>query len=383
MALSINSNIKRKLGWMVATTFGGLLLLLVFFHHTFSDNLHREKRHQSKSLATASIGVINSFYSQFLAGKLTEVEAKHLAQTALAQATYDQCGYFWIHDLQGNLVMHPMAPEHAGQPIEQWLNKEGVTLFKRFDDTAQQGGGWVEYQWPKPGEITKSPKLSYVALFEPWQWVVGTGIYLEDSHKEIERSFIRSLEVLAIVFGSIVIVSWILARRFTLQLEELAIRDPLTTLYTRRYLNETQDLFVRHDMRDKASHLYVIFLDIDYFKNINDRYGHLTGDAILSNIGHWIRQQTRADDLCVRYGGEEFLVITLATSHADIINLTERIRHPTYSNTHPPALPKVTLSAGVAMRQPEEDFHSLLSRADQLLYKAKRQGRNCVVMDSI
>lgn len=164
-------------------------------------------------------------------------------------------------------------------------------------------------------------------------------------------------------------------------LREQSIRDFLTGLYNRRYLEVTLE---REILRAARQHfqLGIIMLDVDNFKYFNDTYGHLTGDAILQELGNMLMERFRGDDVASRYGGDEFLIVLPNASRKITCDRAEMIRQ-NVSNfqanwQYPEA---VTLSIGVAI-YPEHGTTSseVLKAADGALYRAKNEGRNQVVV---
>lgn len=166
------------------------------------------------------------------------------------------------------------------------------------------------------------------------------------------------------------------------RLQELATQDELTTLYNRRFLmTRLQEELARSA---RFSHpLAVAMIDLDYFKQINDHHGHAVGDAVLREIGHLLRQQTRGLDLVCRYGGEEFAIVMVETGLEGASQCAEKVRRAVEAHTFPGEAGeplRVTVSIGlVGWQGGTEDAGALLSAADQALYEAKRQGRNRVV----
>ena len=162
-------------------------------------------------------------------------------------------------------------------------------------------------------------------------------------------------------------------------LHQLAIRDPLTNLYNRRFMEETLEREWQRAQRRK-SQLGIVMVDLDHFKRFNDTYGHDVGDALLRATAQFLVSQVRASDFVCRYGGEEFTLIFPEADLQAVANRMEKIRAgivtlPEFSGRN------VTLSAGVAM-YPAHDDHpaGLLKIADQALYRAKSSGRNRVVV---
>jgi two-component system cell cycle response regulator len=167
---------------------------------------------------------------------------------------------------------------------------------------------------------------------------------------------------------------------------ELAVTDPLTGLYNRRYMESHVGTLVdRSAARGKS--LSVLLLDIDYFKSINDSYGHDAGDDVLRDFSDRLRACIRGIDLACRYGGEEFVVVMPDTDIGVATMVAERIRRRVAGDTFPISRGQraieVTISIGIAARAaPEDTAAMILKRADDALYRAKRDGRNRVVSDA-
>ena len=167
---------------------------------------------------------------------------------------------------------------------------------------------------------------------------------------------------------------------------EMAILDPLTALHNRRYMtSHLKTLFEESSRRGKP--LSVLLLDIDYFKAVNDSYGHDAGDSVLREFAARVRRNIRGIDLACRLGGEEFVVVMPDTDLAKAYLVGERLRQciaaaPFYAGERIGTL-EVTASVGVASLEFADDTPELiLKRADQALYCAKRDGRNRVVADA-
>jgi len=167
--------------------------------------------------------------------------------------------------------------------------------------------------------------------------------------------------------------------RETLRLQ--SIRDPLTGLYNRRYMEEAFELELRRATRYDR-HLGLIMMDLDNFKQFNDTYGHRAGDLLLKELGKYLLSHKRGDDIACRYGGEEFLLILPETSLENTIERAEQLREEISRLTVDLRGKHLgfTISVGVAA-YPEHgiSMETLINAADEALYQAKRQGRNCVV----
>ena len=182
----------------------------------------------------------------------------------------------------------------------------------------------------------------------------------------------------------------LLARIRTLEAENRrlrsqAARDPLTGLHTRRFMKDVAGRMLAFHDRDPDHPVALIVCDVDRFKALNDTYGHPMGDAALRRIGVLIRRNVRRSDLAVRLGGEEFAIFVSGPSARACHVLAERlleaarvVRLPGKARNH-----ALTLSFGVAHHRPKESLERLIARADRLLYKAKRDGRDRIEAEAI
>jgi diguanylate cyclase (GGDEF)-like protein len=171
-------------------------------------------------------------------------------------------------------------------------------------------------------------------------------------------------------------------KRIQDELQKIARTDPLTGLFNRRHFFEIAEKEFAESVRYHRP-LSVIILDLDLFKDINDTYGHLVGDKALIHIGKLMAEAIRTPDTLARYGGEEFVILLPETVNANAMIFAERLLtlikdYPLKTGSDEIYL---TASFGVAGKLDEgkETFDHLISKADQALYKAKRDGRNRVV----
>ena len=154
--------------------------------------------------------------------------------------------------------------------------------------------------------------------------------------------------------------------------EELSLKDALTGLWNRRQLYLFIDqLQSRADRSGEGFSL--ILMDLDHFKEYNDSHGHNAGDELLVSVAEVIREASREEDLPVRYGGEEFLLVLPRAGLQQAAQVAERIRHALEQKTG------CSLSAGIAVYGLQESFDKLIAKADKALYLAKSQGRNRVI----
>ena len=197
---------------------------------------------------------------------------------------------------------------------------------------------------------------------------------------KVEQSFdYRKLIYITIVF--LIIVLLLMYRQNTIskmnkKLEELSITDNLTKLYNRNKLDEV--LITQSNNSNRFSNTFgIIIIDIDYFKKVNDTYGHQMGDTVLKEFAQIIKTNSRQTDTVGRWGGEEFMIICSETQLEGIVTLAQNLRQQIESYSFSIKEQK-TASFGVSIYKKDEKIENMVKRADDALYNAKENGRNKV-----
>jgi signal transduction histidine kinase len=176
----------------------------------FEAALIQEKRVLIKELAGSVCDLLGHYHQRTISGELTVEEAQDRVLKRIRAMHYgpENKGYFWIHDLEPRMVMHPYRPDLEGRNIAGLKDSEGTPLILEMNRTVQEQpsrDGYVDYLWQWMDEAdTEVPKFSYVRLFEPWGWVVGTGVYLKDVHAEVAlvtRGFRHNLYIAFLIIA--------------------------------------------------------------------------------------------------------------------------------------------------------------------------------------
>ncbi|WP_121628012.1 cache domain-containing protein [Poseidonibacter antarcticus] len=129
-----------------------------------------------------------------LKGVLSEDALKYRLKTIVEESRYGKTGYFWINDTNAVIVMHPFKPQLNGKDLTNYKDKGGKQIFKEFADLAKaKNEGFVDYVWPKPGFETPQKKVSFVKLFKPYNWVIGTGEYVSDVSSKIKKEALETI----------------------------------------------------------------------------------------------------------------------------------------------------------------------------------------------
>ena len=562
-----------------------LLAIFVYYIPYIESRMLEERRTSVRNAVELAHGIAAHFHNEVAEGDLERSTAQQYAMETIKDLRYPPNGYIWIHNSSLRMIMHPTITELDGNNLKGFTDATGFALFERMVElTDSQASGYVSYMWPKPGEGKPSPKLSYVKKFEPWEWVLGSGVYIDHVERDMNDLILISIggailisivliiaaygtginisrrlslirdglhqiasdrgdidltrrisiinndeidslsqefnqlieqihnlkqvrlkidelqsaeeiyEYLADFFtkemgisnfrfyevdeyneqmcvvlerGSVpeerhcknipIIQSWnsqkigikpgeskrqtniygqyqstdsyeyiniplvsagstfgviqfvidkaldftekdkifdaigrgrryikeaipvLDARRLTAKLRFSALSDPLTGLHNRRFLEECQErLCAGVDRRHKV--LGILMCDLDYFKQINDEYGHDAGDQALVEVATLLSRTVRKMDMVIRMGGEEFLIVLKDVEAGMPLTVAEKIRQKVAKQELKLAgmvSVNLTVSIGVAEYPVDNsDFELVIKYADLAAYHAKHAGRN-------
>jgi methyl-accepting chemotaxis protein len=218
---SLKLSTKILAGGAAATlVFAGVLVLL---HLRINDYAYTVKEEKVRSLVESAMGVVGDYGAQAERGALSRAEAQRAALAALKAMRYAGNNYFWVNDMQARMVMHPTNPMLDGKDLHDYKDPSGDAPFVRMVEVCRKaGGGPVRYMWPKPGSAEPEPKVSYVKLYAPWGWVVGTGIYVDDVEAELGEMARRAGLTLVLVGAVFALLSLALARSVARPVERIA-----------------------------------------------------------------------------------------------------------------------------------------------------------------
>ena len=204
----------------------------------------------------------------------------------------------------------------------------------------------------------------------------------QEALEDIQRTLYLNLIVCAAITLLVLLIVHLTINRYQRRLEQMATTDNLTGLANRHALELLLEQASREALRQRSP-LSAILLDIDRFKEINDKHGHLCGDTVLQGLAATLKANLRSADIACRWGGEEFLIILKDTDRSAATNVANTLRAKVEQQQHEFAQGSagITISAGVVAFRPEESPESFIARADHLLLKAKEEGRNRVYSD--
>ena len=214
-------SIGRRLSLVTLMVLVLLGLLLFSCLQIYQQGLMAEKSRQTQAQVETAYSLVAEFEARVRRGELSEANAKAQALALLKELRYGQDDYFWINDSHPTMVMHPMKPALDGQDLSGVEDKQGLKLFVAFAELAKaQGAGEVAYYWPKPGVEEPVRKISYVKRFAPWDWIIGTGVYVDDVEAQYREVLFTLLGIGALLAVLLFLVVGLIVRSIVVPLSQ-------------------------------------------------------------------------------------------------------------------------------------------------------------------
>ncbi|MEA2111674.1 MAG: cache domain-containing protein [Campylobacterota bacterium] len=335
--------------------------------------------------------------------------------------------YTFVLSTKGKILMNASIPEYEGKNLSDIKDKNTTSVINniisklRDKDSAQ-----LAYEWLNPSTNKVEIKYTYIQKVPNSDWIIGSGFYVSDINSKILKQKLdlngflslksnNVLYIALIVMFISLLASYYLTKKLKenfaiykknintqknelLQLndtleskvehrtseleklkndfEKLATIDTLTQIDNRYSLMEQFAMEINRSKRYDTS-LSIIMLDIDFFKQVNDIYGHAVGDCVLTALASLIKRNLRESDIVGRYGGEEFIIILPGTDLEDAKQFAHRLREDVQEHSFD-TIKQITISLGLVELRREESIDDVFKRVDDLLYKSKTDGRNRV-----
>lgn len=196
-----NMKLSAKIMAFAAAMAVFFTVMLVYLYKQTEQSMWTAKRQQTKELVVSTTALVKHAHDQISEKGLSEAQAKQMALEAVKDLRYGNDDYFFIMDTKCNMVMHPIKPELDGKDQSEEKDPNGKPLFKDMAAACEKGdGGFVDYMWPKAGSTAPQPKVTYVQAFTEWDWIIGSGIYVDDVQKQM-AAMLR-----VIVIGAVIIM---------------------------------------------------------------------------------------------------------------------------------------------------------------------------------
>lgn len=352
--------------------------------------------------------------------------------------------YMFILTYDGLELGNGKYPEIIGKNIWDMKDINGIKVNQRLIKMARESkdGVYITQKWIKDTDKLDKDKLYYAEALPEWEWVIGSGIYVDDINKNIKKNeailkkaFEKELKTVTILMIGIMLIVVLYLKKINykinkkiefvvefferaskeriyidieklkytelkkmaasvnsmikdrydienkinqinIQLKEMSITDGLTGLYNHKYIYKILKKEIEKACVLK-SNLAIIMFDIDHFKKVNDLHGHQFGDDVLVEIANYIKHCVGKNGFVGRYGGEEFLIVLPDADIESAYEKAECIRKGIKNIEFKNEDHIVTISGGVVQFQ-QESCKAIVNRADQLLYKAKENGRDII-----
>jgi methyl-accepting chemotaxis protein len=212
----VRFSIGLRIYSIIGLSFCGLIGLAAMQASNLADSLKQQRQNELSHLAQIALSIAREEYDASVRDHTPDDLARKTAAARISKLRYGDGDYFWINDLGPRMIMHPAKPELNGQDLTDNKDPNGKRLFVEFVNVVKkQGSGFVDYQWPKPGKDAPQPKLSYVTGFEPWGWIIGTGVYIDDLQVQLWDSARTVIVAALIVIGLLGTVTLIIARKIS------------------------------------------------------------------------------------------------------------------------------------------------------------------------
>ncbi len=208
--------IAHRVSTLIALSAAGLIIVAGMMLMDLRGSLIEQKQNELRQLVESAAAIADANHKRAEAGEISLEEAQQLSLTAIGDIRYNGSDYFWVNDMQSVMVMHPIKPALNGKDLSGLKDKAGTQIFVEFAKVVSaEGAGYVRYLWPKPGSEQPEPKESYVKGFEPWGWIIGTGVYIDDLNAIFwQKAMVIGGTIAAILVG-IAVLSMLIARSIT------------------------------------------------------------------------------------------------------------------------------------------------------------------------
>jgi methyl-accepting chemotaxis protein len=205
-------SISRRLWLILVVSVLMLFILTAAMLKQVHTDLYAAKAEKTMHVVQSASGILEYYQGLEAAGTLTRDAAQKQALDAIRGMRYNKDDYFWINDMRPVMIMHPMNAKLVGQDLSAIKDPDGFAVFNEMVAVAKEkGAGMVQYRWPKPGASEPVRKISYVKLFAPWGWILGSGVYVDDVKAEFQQQTIKaalfSLAIIAVMALLVILIA--------------------------------------------------------------------------------------------------------------------------------------------------------------------------------
>ncbi len=217
-------NLSKKILLMVLTIITIFCIALFSLYQGVKKESFKERQLKVQHQTETAWTVLDYYAGLEKSGQLNRNDAQKQAKEAVKKLRYGDSGYFWINDMQPRMIMHPIKPALDGKDLSASQDPDGKRLFVEFANVCRkQGSGFVNYLWPKPGFNDPVEKISYVKRLAAWDWVIGTGLYVDDVEAALSSIRAKILTVILVVIVITLLLTWLVNRSIITPLTEIKL----------------------------------------------------------------------------------------------------------------------------------------------------------------
>ncbi|MCB5175553.1 methyl-accepting chemotaxis protein [Microvirga lenta] len=214
--MRLKLGITTKIHSITLTALIGIAAIIGLSLYQLREEIVSAQAVKTHHVVEAAYGILSYYEAEERAGRMSRADAQKAAMHAVRGLRYDKQEYFWINDMHPRMLMHPIKPELEGQDMTENKDPTGKRLFVAFVDTVKQSGaGFVPYLWPKPGAEQPVGKISYVKGFQPWGWIIGSGVYTDDTAAKVWDTAMKLMAGVALIVLVIAGVAALIGRGVT------------------------------------------------------------------------------------------------------------------------------------------------------------------------
>ncbi len=259
-------NVRNKLWLITGAVMLVLLTEMVISGIALKENLLEDRKLTTKELVEVASKTLDYYYSEAQAGNLSEAEAKTQAVNVIKSMRYGKSGYFWINDYDATVVMHPLKPKIIGKNMRSSRDGDGKQHWLEFINTVKADGeGFVEYTFLLKSKNIVAPKIAYIKGFKPWNWIVGTGIYVNDVDEIFNNQLKTQFIEISIFLVVILLINQLISNSIVGPVQ--ALSEIINKVCTDKILTLRTNFTHRDEIGKMGADLDAMLEDIDSFIN--------------------------------------------------------------------------------------------------------------------
>ena len=259
-------NVRNKLWLITGAVMLVLLTEMVISGIALKENLLEDRKLTTKELVEVASKTLDYYYSEAQAGNLSEAEAKTQAVNVIKSMRYGKSGYFWINDYDATVVMHPLKPKITGKNMRNSRDGDGKQHWLEFINTVKADGeGFVEYTFLLKSKNIVAPKIAYIKGFKPWNWIVGTGIYVNDVDEIFNNQLKTQFIEISIFLVVILLINQLISNSIVGPVQ--ALSEIINKVCTDKILTLRTNFTHRDEIGKMGADLDAMLEDIDSFIN--------------------------------------------------------------------------------------------------------------------